>query len=95
MDTIWKYQLERTDEQTINVPEGAVPLKVSDNMGWPTLWCQVDTDNAIQTARIFIYGTGHPIQGISDLLYLGTTMDSQMPLISHIFTLKDGPLCTN
>jgi len=42
MNSIWKYPLQVTDAQTIDVPEGSEALSVQVQNGTPCLWARVD-----------------------------------------------------
>lgn len=58
MKTVWKYNLELTDHQNIQMPVGAVPLSVGMQGSQAVIWVLVDTERASQSRRIRIVGTG-------------------------------------
>ena len=58
---IWKWKLEATDVQTIEVPAGAKLLDVQVQGGLPNLWALCDENAPSTTRRIAIYGTGNPM----------------------------------
>lgn len=59
--TIWKYELEITDEQTINIPEGSVILDVLDQNGTLVLYAMVNPQHPHAEHTVRIVGTGHPL----------------------------------
>ena len=62
MKTIWKYPLEITGIQTIELPGHANILSVKDQNGILTLWAELDTeDKSLHSVDIYIVGTGNPI----------------------------------
>lgn len=85
MKTIFKYALEVTDTQTVDLPADAVILTVQLQNGDPMLWALIDADTTQgQTRKIHIYGTGHPIR---DRLgrYLSTFQMQNGRLVFHVF----------
>lgn len=83
MRTIFKYPLELTDSQTIQLPEGAAILRVEVQAGTLQLWAMVDTDKPKQNISITIRGTGHPLpDGFNDP-FLGTVF--LQSLVFHVF----------
>jgi hypothetical protein len=89
MKTIWKYELQVTDWQTINIPRNAEILTIQNQNGIPQLWAIVDTDEkAIELKGIEIYGTGNPMR--SDGLirkYIGTFQMLGGKFIGHCFEI--------
>jgi len=85
MKVIYKYPLEITDTQAVNMPHGAQLLSVQKQNGELCLWALVDTAQPTAPRQIVIVGTGNPIQNP------GTYVDSvQMEnewgvLVWHIF----------
>ena len=58
---IWKWDLQITDLQTIEIPAGAEIQTVQMQGGQPRIWAACDEKAPIRPRRIAIYGTGHPI----------------------------------
>ena len=96
MKTIWKYHLEITDIQTIEIPASAKPLTVQMQHETACLWAvlnQYDAQNKIPF-EIRMYGTGHPIKWESDgefyndYTYLNTIQVYGGTLIFHVFYRK-------
>jgi hypothetical protein len=86
--TIWKYHLELTDEQTINMPVGAIPLCVGVQQGKPHLWVQVVSTNPLKPHIIRTYGTGHPIDTETLNEYLGTYLIMEDSFVGHVFLIR-------
>jgi hypothetical protein len=61
METIYKYPLKLTGEQTIEMPRGAEILSVQDQGGTICVWALVDTKSETKQYTFRIYGTGHEL----------------------------------
>lgn len=84
MKTIYKYSIETTDEQNINMPEMAEILTVQIQYGRPYIWALVDTENEQGVKTIEVFGTGNPIpDGVRS--YIGTYQLLNGELIFHVF----------
>lgn len=82
MHTIWKYELAIIDEQTIEMPAGAVILTVQVQDGKLCLWAKVNTVHLVKTKRkIAVVGTGNSFDGIG--AYIGTAQLG--PGVWHVF----------
>lgn len=60
MKTIWKYELEITDEQYIDMPKNARVLSAGNQNGKLCLWAMVSTEAKLIPHRVAICGTGLP-----------------------------------
>jgi hypothetical protein len=60
MKQIWKYPLELTEMQSIDMPIGAKPLSVGVQGRTPVLWAEVDPDKSLTSVVIQIIATGVP-----------------------------------
>jgi hypothetical protein len=96
MNTIWKFPLEITDEQVIQLPAGAelltvtalwVPVPVKGVPGErPCLWALVDDECEPTPREIRIYGTGHAIKvDLSKYKYVGTFQVLNGSFVGHVF----------
>ena len=86
--TIWKYELQITDTQTIEMPEGAMILTVQTQANKPCLWALVNPDSKIETRTFITYGTGHTIEEIRDYVgnyYIGSYQIDGGILVFHVF----------
>jgi hypothetical protein len=80
---IYKFPLVVTDIQTVEMDWDAKILTVQMCDGVPTLWALVRKENGLANKCIRIIGTGHPIQAVDWLDYIGTVQDRG--LVWHVF----------
>lgn len=81
---IFKYPLEITDEQTIEMPVNARILTVKTQGNQICLWALVTPDHTLEKRKIRIYGTGHPVD-MENIIYIGTTMTEGENFVWHVF----------
>jgi hypothetical protein len=75
MRLIYKYPLNLTDTQLIELPKGSECLTVEMQQGHPCLWAIVDRSQPNEFRTIFLVGTGHRVpEGF--LQHLGTVQDA-------------------
>lgn len=86
MQTIWKYPLSITSEQTLKMPVGARVLSIQFQCDTLCMWALVDGSLDQESRTFRIYGTGHPIEPElnSSLVYLATVQESNR-LVWHVF----------
>jgi hypothetical protein len=88
MRTIWKFNIQVTDEQDVKMPRGAELLSVGEqDRLTPTtlqLWALVDPDAEPRPRRIVIEGTGHPTEMNKDQ-FIGTVLSFGGQLVWHVF----------
>ena len=85
--TIWKFELETTDNQTIEMPANAEILTVQTQAQKPYLWALIDPTEKKEKRLIEIFGTGHDLHydiGVSRN-YLGTYQIEGGSLVFHVF----------
>ena len=85
--TIWKFELEVTDNQYVNMPYGAELLSVQTQGTTPCLWALVDAKNPTEERHFEVFGTGHPVNcdmGI-ERKYIGTFQLSGGATVFHLF----------
>ena len=86
MKTIWKYELEVTDEQVISVPVEAQALAVQVQGGKPCIWALVDSEAERRHRTVYIHGTGHEVSlGAQSGRHLGTVQLAGGALVFHVF----------
>ena len=85
MKKIYKYRIEATDDQNIEMPVGAKILTVQNQYGIPCIWAMVDTNAEKERVHIKVYGTGHTIQDSDRLEYIGTFQMCGGALVFHAF----------
>lgn len=81
MKTIYKYPLQITDRQTIDMPGDAQLLTVQMQLGVPCLWALVEPEMPQRNHVIQIYGTGHPADDAG--VYIATFQTG--PYVFHVF----------
>lgn len=92
MRKIYKYKLETTDLQVVEVPkldgtssfkEQLLNIEVQNET--PCMWCLVDEKEEAQEIKIRIVGTGNPMPVLSKDDYLGSYMQCDGRLVFHVF----------
>jgi hypothetical protein len=84
MTTIWKYPLKVTDEQAVMMPRDARILTIQTQYDQPCLWAWVDNEKNLESRKIRIYGTGHPMAREA-IEYIGTFQIHGGSLVFHVF----------
>lgn len=80
---IFKYPLDVTDEQTVNLPFGAKVVHVGMQNDKMYLWAEVDPKSKDDTPVTFrIFGTGHPMPE-ANIQHVGTVFDG--PFVWHVY----------
>jgi hypothetical protein len=82
---IWKYELEITDTQIIEVPRAGVILSVANQNNKLCLWAMVEIDRPLEKREIEIIGTGNPIE-MKDRHFIGTVLID--PFVWHVFEIR-------
>lgn len=91
MRSVWKFPLGvRLDDKAaeVTMPAGAAIVHFALQGGEPTVWAQVDSDEAPEVRRFRIFGTGHPLPRGSR--HVGTYGDG--PFVWHVFEMVGEPL---
>lgn len=82
---IYKYELNVTDCQALDLPTGAKILTVQMQRNICCLWALVDeTAPYLEARHIRIYGTGHPVSELPGA-YISTVMLNDGELVFHAF----------
>lgn len=79
---IWKWDLQVTDLQTVNVPIGAKLLTVQTQNSLPRLWALCNEQAPRRALRIAMYGTGNPVDSYPGT-YIATFQVGD--LVFHVF----------
>jgi hypothetical protein len=84
MNTIYKYPIEITGEQIIEIVGFRKFLQAGlDPNGVPCIWALVDTESSVKHENtISIFGTGHPLPS-TDLFYLNSFIERIF--VWHVF----------
>lgn len=85
MVTIWKYPLEVTDDQYIEMPSGSKILTVQIQNAIPCLWAMVYPERPKERRHIRMHGTGHLIGDSLRLKYISTFQIQDGALVFHVF----------
>ena len=87
MEIIYKYQLQTTDEQFIEMPLGAEVLTVQTQNEIPCIWVRVNPEHSKIRYRFRIFGTGHPIEDNFVGKYIGTYQLKNGGLVFHLWLI--------
>lgn len=85
MESIWKFPIVVTDDQEVEMPEGARIVTVQVQKGTLNLWAIVDPSAPLKKRHIKVVGTGHSQSSLSSLSYIGTAQMMEGTLIWHVF----------
>ena len=85
--TIFKYKLEITDKQIIEMPINSKILTVQTQNEVPRMWVLANPLEAKEKRCIEIFGTGHNVNSDMDISrnYLGTFQIRSGALVFHVF----------
>jgi hypothetical protein len=84
MITVYKYPIQITDTQTVEMPIGAQLIHVGlDPLGTPCVWAKVRSDSQTEEREIHVYGTGHRMSGQA---YNHVGSFCQGPFVWHVFS---------
>ena len=86
-EKIYKYELEVTNVQTIDMPVGAKILCIQLQNFMPCIWALVDPDMPKERRTIEIFGTGHDVPDKGERKYIGTYQLMNGALVYHCFEL--------
>jgi hypothetical protein len=92
MKTIWKYEFQMTDVNTVEMPEDARVLTVQVQNGTICLWAEVDTNNRMEERKFMTCGTGARIKEDPDLFdytYIGTVQLQHVRRVFHIYEILE------
>ena len=83
MKRIYKYPIQITDEQEIQMPFGAEVIHAGlDPQGTPCLWAKVESVNSPEPVSVLVVGTGKPMPHAADR-HVGSFV--QGPFVWHVF----------
>lgn len=82
---IYKYPIQITDRQIVEMPKQAEILCVQVQREVPCLWALVNLDGVMAKRTILVYGTGHPVPDSTQQKYIGTIQLNGGSLVFHVF----------
>ena len=86
MKTIYKYPLEITNKQSIEIPNNSRILSVANQNENICLWVEIDKKEEKKTELAFyVFGTGHDIPDNLNLHFIGTVVTLGGRLVWHVF----------
>lgn len=88
MNTIWKAELPLEGEFSLELPAGAVFLAVQTQGDNPKAWFVVNTKSELEERFFELLGTGHELQRVDQLRYLGTFQILDGRFVGHLFERK-------
>lgn len=83
MKQVWKFEIY-TDENPVQMPEGAEILSVSFQEQNLMMWALVDTEAKLVDRHIIARGTGHNIRA-DNISFIGTAFLDDM--VFHVFEI--------
>ena len=85
MEYIYKYQLQITDIQKVEIPMNNKPLCVREQNGTLVLYALVNPEKEILNYEFEVFGTGHPIKSKTAVREYIDTVQMSNGLVWHIF----------
>jgi len=85
--TIWKFELNPDDTQSIEMPEFAQILCIQTQNLKPCLWALVEPENRKVKRTFEIFGTGYNIPSNRERQYIGTFQTDNGFYVFHCFEL--------
>ena len=83
--TIWKFTLNTTDVQQVEMPAYSEILCIQTQNETPCIWALIDPENEPVKRTFEIFGTGHNIPSNSKRNYIGTYQLMGGSLAFHCF----------
>ena len=86
MKWIFKYPLQITDQQRIELPHNSKILSIETQNDNPVLYALVDDEKIkTETYSFIIHGTGHPAEDVGEYEFLGTLKMFNGSGMFHVF----------
>ena len=82
---IFKYQLETTSIQEIEMPQGSEILCIQTQNGIPCIWALVEQNATVTKRKFLIVATGHSLPKNRNIKYIGTYQLSDGRMVFHCF----------
>lgn len=86
-NTIWKFELETKDNQTIQIPKDAEILTAQIQKGKLCLWVLVNPELEKEDRNFEVFGTGHKMPLVQNIIrnYISTYQLQGGNLVFHLF----------
>ncbi|MDQ0376545.1 DUF7352 domain-containing protein [Amycolatopsis thermophila] len=84
MRSIWKFPLDITDRQPVNMPAGSDILDAQFQHGVLCVWAAVERENPVEPRTLVIVGTGNPMPD-GKLQHIATVQHPDLGLVWHVF----------
>jgi hypothetical protein len=88
MKRVYKYHIEITDEQVINMPTNAQILTVQEQNNEAFIWALVNPNESLYPYRFRLAGTGHEIHGSGFMTFIGSFQLANGALVFHLFKIN-------
>lgn len=89
MHTIFKQALEIDGMQTIRLPKNYKILHLGVQYGIPTIWYECTSDFPLVDVEIYCFGTGHNMNDLPKLDYIGTVQIKFNSVVLHYYRKAD------
>lgn len=90
MVTIYKYEIDTTDEQKVFMPFDSQIISVVSNNNRIYLYALVrDDEKNFKPKTVYVCGTGHPADHLNRSVFLGTVLTHEGKLVWHVFISID------
>lgn len=87
---VWKFPIALQDEQIVNMPANARVLSCAEQGGVLTLWALVDPEAPPKARRVFVRGTGDPVEGAcAEACFIATVVTCGGRLVWHVFVEEE------
>jgi len=85
--TIWKFPIENSGVQIIEMPTGAQIINVGIQNEILCMWAVVNPETETESRHFEIYGTGHPMRAEIRKEFIGTYYLKGGAYVFHIFEI--------
>jgi hypothetical protein len=91
--TVWKFPIEATETQAIQMPRGAKLLHVAAQgeglRAQPCVWVLCDTEAPRTFRTLAVVGTGHHSAHVAELPHVGSFLLGHGELVFHVFDMGE------
>jgi len=87
--TIFKYPIPMNDYFDLWIPIGGKILTVQKQGENPCIWVLVNPKADLKKRQFRLAGTGHPIEDMIGMVYIGTFQLSGGAFVGHLFEIME------